>query len=954
MPSFKKLLRDKTDIKFISLYLSNLKKFTNLLKIINEDINHNNNIKKMKNDKDKYFKLLRYVSEHIIYEKFLAKRIIMRYGDIGDKFYIILQGQVSIIIPIRVNLLMTFNEYSRYIALLILFQEFELAKIALRENKHIYNIDIPEIKFIINYINLQNINDSFEKEEKIKNNNFLYLTKSIKSSKNIHKKKFVTKSFKNPPTKIDKDIKILEMEKILESENAIKFEKFMEKYLTKEEYSIFEEMKLQKFEDEEEDLIITPQAYITRLKNIKINDLIRRMNTKSSTLRRNAPSRKTSKKINIFKQEKDKEEENYESLKATHNKYTVCIYEYQEVNQLETGDIFGDTALSSSNSKRTATIISLVDSYFGCLNRDIYNAIKSTNEKNKKNMINYLCHTQIFKCINSKTIEDKYLNYFAFKTAVMDEYIIRNGQINNNLIIIKNGTFEISITGKLQDFFNLMNYYFENFYDLDEKKYEMSDTLQRKMYKLNDNRKKIEKLFGEKDIESEHKLFVINGSSIFGLKEIDKTEDNNKSISFYNIKCISSEGEYILLDKKIFYRQIYGVDFKVKEETKLYIKEFAEKAINRLFHLLYSNIWSILTKNNMKIFKNIKNLPFTKEVNKAKKNLIQEVGFDFYFMNKYNLSDIEWIIESILNKYHEDAFDNTNLSSNIFNYFENKRINSIQEKNLIKFEEEKYDPNKFISLLNKEKNIVKKHTRVLNLKRYNSLITNMKNITKKSNEKISTLINNEANNNRLEKSKLSSRNRPIQIKDKLYKSISNLNEEKKNYLSQKNRNMNMNIFSAKKNNHNYYRNNNNLSRNFSSGLSQGKTTDSFISDISVNCNFASFNNAYVTKLNYNINKSNVIKDFEIIKFNKLNNINSLENEINKIFGGNEKDKSIYNRCFSAKNKHYSKINIFDSNKTSEEKYVDKRKNYILKNTRFVFTRNNNFIQCKKRKKKLIK
>ena len=284
----------------------------------------------------------------------------------------------------------------------------------------------------------------------------------------------------------------------------------------------------------------------------------------------------------------------------------------------------------------------------------------------------------------------------------------------------------------------------------------------------------------------------------------------------------------------------------------------------------------------MKIFKNIKNLPFTKEVNKAKKNLIQEVGFDFYFMNKYNLSDIEWIIESILNKYHEDAFDNTNLSSNIFNYFENKRINSIQEKNLIKFEEEKYDPNKFISLLNKEKNIVKKHTRVLNLKRYNSLITNMKNITKKSNEKISTLINNEANNNRLEKSKLSSRNRPIQIKDKLYKSISNLNEEKKNYLSQKNRNMNMNIFSAKKNNHNYYRNNNNLSRNFSSGLSQGKTTDSFISDISVNFNFASFNNAYVTKLNYNINKSNVIKDFEIIKFNILNNINSLENEINKI------------------------------------------------------------------------
>ena len=142
-----------------------------------------------------------------------------------------------------------------------------------------------------------------------------------------------------------------------------------------------------------------------------------------------------------------------------------------------------------------------------------------------------------------------------------------------------------------------MNYYRDTFSDLNDKKYEMSDFLFRKIYKLNENLRKIEKLFGDdKNINYEHKLFIINSSSIFGLRDTEKKEEN-KYLSFYDIKCISSEGEYVLLDKNIFYRQIYATDFKVKEETKLYIKEFAEKAINRLIHILYGKIWNILNNN---------------------------------------------------------------------------------------------------------------------------------------------------------------------------------------------------------------------------------------------------------------------------------------------------------------------------------------------------------------------
>ena len=32
-------------------------------------------------------------------------------------------------------------------------KEFELAKITIRENKHVYRIDLPDMKYIINYFN---------------------------------------------------------------------------------------------------------------------------------------------------------------------------------------------------------------------------------------------------------------------------------------------------------------------------------------------------------------------------------------------------------------------------------------------------------------------------------------------------------------------------------------------------------------------------------------------------------------------------------------------------------------------------------------------------------------------------------------------------------------------------------------------------------------------------------
>ena len=366
LPSFKKSKREKSDIKLISLYLANLKKFMNLIQNYNEDNTNNSSQKEKKEQKNKYLKLLKYISENIVYESFSNKRLIMRYGDSGDKFYLILYGTVSILIPVKINISMTFYEYCQYIATLLLYKEFELAKIVIRENKHIYSLEIPDIKYIIYF---------FNKEEE--ENNSIYKNcsiRGIKSEKNINSK--IIRSPKKKTLKISlrlNSIKSFQDEdKILKEEHAQKINKFMKICLTPEQYKLYEETKNKKQDIEKDDGIeLTSEIYINRLKSYKYNkDYNENIMREKAKKKPNTSRRRTRSKTTLHHEiENQKDDNNTYFLNA--NKNLVYIYEYQEIIQLESGDMFGDMALSNSTSKRTASIISASDCHFGSLNKDI-------------------------------------------------------------------------------------------------------------------------------------------------------------------------------------------------------------------------------------------------------------------------------------------------------------------------------------------------------------------------------------------------------------------------------------------------------------------------------------------------------------------------------------------------------------------------------------------------------
>ena len=123
--SINKKKKSEHDILFISHYITS---FKNIIELINE--------KKTLIDSAK---ILSELSNNIKIEKKINKSIICRYGDIGDKFYLILQGSISVIVKKEIQIEMSEYEYYLYLKNLKNYSEKQLIEDNLRINKLIYD-----------------------------------------------------------------------------------------------------------------------------------------------------------------------------------------------------------------------------------------------------------------------------------------------------------------------------------------------------------------------------------------------------------------------------------------------------------------------------------------------------------------------------------------------------------------------------------------------------------------------------------------------------------------------------------------------------------------------------------------------------------------------------------------------------------------------------------------------
>ena len=95
--------------------------------------------------------LIEQISKHLRHEFIPKNNIVCRFGERGEKFYIILKGKVSFLVPKMMKCYLNFEEYITYLMQLRKNEEFEILQNLLVQNRIIYPIDDDDLdRFLIN------------------------------------------------------------------------------------------------------------------------------------------------------------------------------------------------------------------------------------------------------------------------------------------------------------------------------------------------------------------------------------------------------------------------------------------------------------------------------------------------------------------------------------------------------------------------------------------------------------------------------------------------------------------------------------------------------------------------------------------------------------------------------------------------------------------------------------
>ena len=253
----------------------------------------------------------------------------------------------------------------------------------------------------------------------------------------------------------------------------------------------------------------------------------------------------------------------------------VVIPQYEIVNKIETGQIFGDVALENPNSKRTATLISIDHCYFGVLNKSEYIMyIKGVNDKNKKKFFNVIYSYNVFQLLSKYTFEKKYYNFFKFRKCERGEMLLKENEKCENVFFLLNGKFEISTCRNIIDVNKLLIQYKQRLsklchsnginesnvytnYNNEVKQNE--DLIINHKFKT---KKQNEMIFTKQII----RLGTANNREIIGLYDYINIGDNNEHKGLINCKCLSNNCEMYFIPIDIYYK-VYDVEESVKELT---------------------------------------------------------------------------------------------------------------------------------------------------------------------------------------------------------------------------------------------------------------------------------------------------------------------------------------------------------------------------------------------------
>ena len=337
---------------------------------------------------------------------------IIKYGEQGDCFYIILEGTVAVLIPKETYTPITILDYIKHLIMLKLLNEDELIIKTLTSNINIdIGVDIDD-KVIYELIHC------------IKNKDYANIEIYGLTVNEIHA---LIDFCEYAIELVDNLTQFNTGEKLLSPEMYIKYtspsfpKNALYEYAHKIQRSSYKKRSVHS---------------VTLLNN---NITTNHISSKNMS--------------NYATPKKQKEEISKEITEVK-----LFLSTYIQVVTQNKGDSFGELALLNHINKRTATIICTDECFFGLLSRENYNSIMKDHQwRKRKNNVNFLLSFAIFRGMNWNYFESKLFNFFKFQTVYQGASLIKEGDKFERVYFIKEGLFELNINLSLQEVADLIH-----------------------------------------------------------------------------------------------------------------------------------------------------------------------------------------------------------------------------------------------------------------------------------------------------------------------------------------------------------------------------------------------------------------------------------------------------------------------------------------------------------------
>ena len=345
-------------------------------------------------------------------EKIKENKIIYLNGQIGKKFYIILNGKASRIEPMCFYVKGTYEKFYQYMAFLKSNNEYELIRLCYSSNpKHIN-----------------------EKQTIYKDEYYKYFDLS---------ERYINSDFRHEPEEEKTYIEKFEffINKCFEEKNILdekqkKIEEELEKEIEKEE-------KLEKeMEEAEEKLEEEPNRIITGndAENDRYEILDKIIKQKRESI------------INFYKNKKKKKNKDKDKV------FTLWKYNNIKITILKKGDSFGEYILKKNDNKIKSTIIAKTDCLLCYLEKEEYrNLINEFINNARRINVDSLMHSKMFYNYNPDLFKIHYFNYFTPIKKAKGDYLFRQKDVRKKIYFIKNGGVQIEFFSCWRELDNVLD-----------------------------------------------------------------------------------------------------------------------------------------------------------------------------------------------------------------------------------------------------------------------------------------------------------------------------------------------------------------------------------------------------------------------------------------------------------------------------------------------------------------